>query len=1820
MRNKAAILVLVLAALMLVAGEAEAVNIGDYTSTPPFVTQPYAPNVMLVFSNGHTMTYVGHRDLTHYNNAQTYYGYFDPNKCYKYDGTAGHQYFYTQDTWNAFNHYTVNAGGQEADGSTTLTDKDLWSGNFLNWLTMASGDFVRKGLTGGYVPDGDTDNSTYWVLERMDILDADHFWMKVYGPPGVDSDIGGLMPGLTPPTTLIENPTPANRTLYFDFEDANWTGITINDTASAVGGAPVNNSGTAMNGTLPSSTTVLWGSKSARFNSSGKNYVQVADDDEISNFDGGKLTIEFWMYRNTSDNGQLIIGNGGTSSDGGFQVVGMAKSVIRFELRRSGQTGFVETINSPSDGQWHHVVCTYDNNVDQDNNPATPGVGVMRIYIDGCLQGESSTEFSGVVGNSASPLSLGFGLQAPYNKKYFDGYLDEVSIWKESFTPAMVRTRYENAWGARTSSCSVAAGSGTTYYFKNQHTSMTVAADPTTPSLSDKTYYIRVKTTTEPRGLLQDFSTSVRFGLMSYAYGATDEGGVLRANCSMPGEPNNEFDNIITFVNTFIQKGWDPLGELYWEATRYFRNNSHLDSTGTYVGDTFYKANHTFCPNCGPLGDGKDANLGFDVVRWVDPMRNECQKDFIIVINDEYPSKDQNQMPANYNSDSGVPSESPPAPRTLQAATVGPDTAPAGGLSTEWWTNEVGKWEGINGTNRMVGNYAGTQWNSSDPCTVSAPVGLLGEAAGICPSEPTTGNTGDNGTFDLAGAAYWAHTTHLRPDLLDNASVTPEKRISIETFAVAFRASPNTYVVPPPPMNALWLAAKYGGFQDKNGNNIPDDPSEWDADGDGVPDNFFYAEDGEQLALSLRKALIAILARSASGTAASILSASRSGQGSLYQAMFYPGRVDRLGNRTDWSGQVNAFWVDQFGNLREETPGDPITPPSQIVPPFDPTHPISTSGIELKELNPFHDKVVKLFFDTTVGYTRAKLYPVSALGRIVSGKATKVDTAAPGVLWDAGADFLRAGVQPGMVVEQLRTDATGKVILYSSGTIDTVGSTSVTPPSSAGISWQVGDDYVISQEGPDPTVRELDELNPIWDGARWLAEHRAADRNIFTWVDLDNNGTVGGTNVLSGTPTGEVKRLAGTGTQTVTVGTGAKSTTVTETGYVLESDPLASALRPYLRAGSNLESAQIINWIRGVDQPGASLRIRTFLTPNDDTSGLLRTLKLGDIVHSTPTIAGTPMEKYDLIYRDQSYIDFYQKYGGRRNVIYAGANDGMLHAFNGGFYDPDHGIFYDNTYTLGQELWAFIPYQLLPHLEFLTRPDYVHVYYVDQKPKVFDARIFDPNLPVTDEHPHGWATLVLVGMGMGGKDMSVTDDFSNPPDGIQETRTFHSAYVLLDVTDPLQPRFLGSFDGHSVDNYLGPSPALSLTTSYPAVFRIEDKWYMAVGSGPNGADAYKGHSARQGAVYLVELNGTTGFGQVKRVALPTTGLPVTDTNTTFVGDPSSLDLDLATTTSAGVVNWSGEAVYFGSIYQNPGFNSLQASTDANRQWLGRMYRLVLPVSSSGISSLTSASVKVLAQSEPSPTPYQMGPITAAPNVGRDQNHRYWVYFGTGRFYDVADIGDTSSQQLYGIKEPINSMIGELSWGLVSIVWSTNINHGGEASLYNATNAKVYDGGSVDYDGDTHIDYVNDFAGFVTALDNNANNNGWVIRTGTDPATEGERSLGMPSLIGGITLFTSWVPPSGTECEYEGTGYLYAPFFKTGTAYSKSVIGLGTDDYSGHHLVEQKTTLGVGVATTPTVHVGDRTKAFIQSSTGSIIDVETTTAYPVKSGVRSWRMN
>ena len=66
--------------------------------------------------------------------------------------------------------------------------------------------------------------------------------------------------------------------------------------------------------------------------------------------------------------------------------------------------------------------------------------------------------------------------------------------------------------------------------------------------------------------------------------------------------------------------------------------------------------------------------------------------------------------------------------------------------------------------------------------------------------------------------------------------------------------------------------------------------------------------------------------QASSGTAASVISGSRSGEGAVYQSVFYPEYTDKSAakNKITWAGAVHASFVDALGRMREDTNGNRI--------------------------------------------------------------------------------------------------------------------------------------------------------------------------------------------------------------------------------------------------------------------------------------------------------------------------------------------------------------------------------------------------------------------------------------------------------------------------------------------------------------------------------------------------------------------------------------------------------------------------------------------------------------------------------------------------------------------------------------------------------------------------------------------------------------------------------------------------------------------------------------------------------------------------------
>jgi hypothetical protein len=143
-----------------------------------------------------------------------------------------------------------------------------------------------------------------------------------------------------------------------------------------------------------------------------------------------------------------------------------------------------------------------------------------------------------------------------------------------------------------------------------------------------------------------------------------------------------------------------------------------------------------------------------------------------------------------------------------------------------------------------------------------------------------------------------------------------------------FRFPPVSVPLDPPTYlpNPLFLAAKYGGFNDINRDGIPQ-KEEWDStpapNGDGIPDNYFYAQNLSQLKSRLVEAFEKIMSTLTVGTSSSASINSIMGGGiairTYYQTVHNPYNAAAGTNEVKWIGGTYALFVDPFGNLREDT-------------------------------------------------------------------------------------------------------------------------------------------------------------------------------------------------------------------------------------------------------------------------------------------------------------------------------------------------------------------------------------------------------------------------------------------------------------------------------------------------------------------------------------------------------------------------------------------------------------------------------------------------------------------------------------------------------------------------------------------------------------------------------------------------------------------------------------------------------------------------------------------------------------------------------------
>jgi len=172
-----------------------------------------------------------------------------------------------------------------------------------------------------------------------------------------------------------------------------------------------------------------------------------------------------------------------------------------------------------------------------------------------------------------------------------------------------------------------------------------------------------------------------------------------------------------------------------------------------------------------------------------------------------------------------------------------------------------------------------------------------------------------------------------------------------------------------------------------------------------------------------------------------------------------------------------------------------------------------------------------------------------------------------------------------------------------------------------------------------------------------------------------------------------------------------------------------------------------IGWLRG-DKSGEISQGGDFRNRNNGI--------LGDIVNSDLLYIKSLDFSYDSLPAatpgQTSYHSYRQLNSSRTPMVYTGANDGMLHAFNA---------------QTGVELFAYVPAAIYSGLNRLPASGYAHRYFVDGNAYAGDVYI---------GVPPAWKTVLLGTLGGGGKSVFALD--------ITDPVNFSASDVLWEFTDP----------------------------------------------------------------------------------------------------------------------------------------------------------------------------------------------------------------------------------------------------------------------------------------------------------------------------------------------------------------------------------------------------------------------------------------------------
>ncbi|UCG78224.1 MAG: pilus assembly protein PilY [Nitrospirota bacterium] len=938
--------------------------------------------------------------------------------------------------------------------------------------------------------------------------------------------------------------------------------------------------------------------------------------------------------------------------------------------------------------------------------------------------------------------------------------------------------------------------------------------------------------------------------------------------------------------------------------------------------------------------------------------------------------------------------------------------------------------------------------------------------------------------------------------------------------------------------NPMWYAAKWGGFIDSDaapstiqrcsvtttqscsidadcpaaevcqtvtlsspGYNKPDKQAEWDEDGDGVPDTYFFVSNPLKLEQQLEAAFLDILRRASSGTAVSVLASGEERGANMLQAVFYPIKAyGELANAVDitWTGRMQNLWfyldpVLGLSNIREDTTRE---------------EPDRARVLDLQG-----DYITKFIFDTNAGKTRAwRCSDDDGDGDCDTTQST-IDFESMSNLWEIGDLLFVRNPASRTIYTNIGTGGVGS----DDTTLDafTAGLETVTDQRTGKTVWQLLD-------VPNATL-----------GQRIINYIRGVDYSGYCSSTVVTTCTEN-----SDCPPGETCIPMRNRTATMTV---KACSATTDQGCTIDVD---------CPAGETCQDQLITNTVKLGDIISSTPKIISRLVNNAYYE------KYGDKSYKQ-YYESDSYKKRGMVFTGANDGMFHAIKLGRLNRIRDFSNPSRVEELLGsGLGDEQWAFIPKNSLPylkyLADDDYCHIyyidasPYIVDASIHNTTgcaEPQSNTHNCVRETTLTYDGVTGESHV---DWDNTSWRTIIIGSMRLGGAcknlgEGTVTADSVETP----ITDVGYSSYFALDVSENLSdptipPKLLWEFSDNDLTATERSTGGLGFSTTGPIVARLGDtdkngKWYVIITSGPTGpiesTREFYGRSDQPLKIFILDLAGDgSGNANVLDIRNADVDLPGVDLSQAFGTNSLNpvIDIDWY---KGKFYNYQDDVIYLGY--------TASQTIGPNTYWRrGGVLRLLTRDVATDTENLDPNQWRL------SEFVKDVGPITSSIAKARDNTgavERLWTYFGTGRYF-YKDDDPYTTQAIYGLLDPCY-VLGPTGSYTFDMAGCAPIGPGtGDWPLVN-------DSTLVPTDPVTAFQDLSSYLGWFIWLDCS-----WDTPAASCPSVNSpqpysaERNITHPLALSfgnkSIVYFTTFTP-TGDLCGYGGSSYIWGVDHATG---------------------------------------------------------------------------